>query len=289
MPEQKANSLYLDLAQESPWVMGVLNITPDSISDGGRFICSDKAIEQAQKLRTEGACIIDIGGESTAPGRTFVPAEEEVLRISPVVKHLCKEGFFISIDTYKSVTARRCLELGARMINDVSALRADREMAAVLRDFDCYIVLMFSKETPSHPHATDAKPEYKNLIKHIGDFLEGQLDYALSQGISPKRIILDPGMGRFISSDHSRSWEVIEKLTQLTERFADYPFLIAPSRKGFLLTIPGLVDSVSQLVALFAIERGAQIIRTHNAAMAKAFLRTAEQCRKAPWTNKNPT
>ncbi len=251
--------------------MGILNLTPDSFSDGGQFASPAEALSKADGLLAEGAATIDIGGESTAPRATPITAAEELWRIEEVVKALAPRAF-VSVDTYKSAVARRCLEHGARMINDTSALRADPEMAAVVRDFDAYVVLMHSKNDGPLPHATLVPKLYHDLVSQIAEFLKSRIDVALDAGIAMERIIIDPGMGAFISTDPEDSWKVLANLDRLRDCGVTAPILIGTSRKGFLGGALEERDPLSQLSALGAVLKGASIIRTHNVAMARSFL-----------------
>lgn len=249
-------------------LMGILNITPDSFSDGGRYLNPEHALNQAEQLNLEGADIIDIGGESTRPGS--IPSEQELSRIKPVVEILAQKNF-ISIDTFRSETAETCLKLGAKMINDVSALRYSPTMAEIIRAHDCEVVLMYSKQAGQLPHATKDQKEYSDVITEIKDFLSNRIDYALSKGIKQSKIILDPGMGTFISPNPSYSWEVLTRFNEICQHFRDFRILIGTSRKGFLQSSAENLDANSQLTALFAKTKGAKIIRTHQVGMMSEF------------------
>ncbi|MCB0323759.1 MAG: dihydropteroate synthase [Bdellovibrionales bacterium] len=262
-----------------PLLMGIVNTTPDSFSDGGDCLTPTMAIARARELVAGGAHIVDIGGESTGPGSTTVPASIEWQRIEPAIAALTPETF-ISVDTYRASTANKALARGARMINDVSAMRADPEMASVVKDHDAYVVLMFSKETASHPHATRAAPSYSDVIAAIGDFLARRIDFSLAQGISTDRIVLDPGMGAFLSGDPEPSWTVLEQLSRLRERFSDFPLLVGTSRKSFLGGSVHERDPLSQLTGLIAALHGAAILRTHRVGMLQQFL--------SAWSRTNP-
>ncbi len=255
---------------QPPWITGILNVTPDSFSDGGLYEGVDAANRRARELIGEGAVIVDIVGESTRPGAKPVHGEEEWKRIGAVVSAAAKEAF-VSVDTYRAKTAERSLAAGAKMINDVSALRADPDMAAVLRNSGAYVVLMFSKEDGTHPHATDSVRDFKDVIIEIAEFLEERVDYALKHGISASKIVLDPGMGRFVSHDPKYSWEVLERLHELREKFAEFPLMLGTSRKGFLGGELTERDPLSQLTSIMAYERGADFIRTHNVKLAREF------------------
>lgn len=265
-----SESLASELCSGPPWLMGVVNATPDSFSDGGRAFAPEDALSLALDLKRSGAHIIDVGGESTAPGARPVSTEEELSRIREVIAALCPQ-VFVSVDTYKSEVAEFCLCRGARMINDVSGLRADSKMSAVIRQHNAFVVIMHSKESAEHPGASDTAKDYSDVISETADFLEERAAYALAQGISRERIILDPGMGRFLSHDPRYSWEILRRFSELTARLP-FPVLIGASRKGFLGGSVEQRDPLSQLVSLAASLKGAQILRTHNIAMMRQFL-----------------
>lgn len=255
--------------------MGVLNVTPDSFSDGGDFYQAADAIAQGQMLAAEGAAIIDIGGEATGPGSVPCSADKEWQRIAPVVEALSK-NCQISVDTYKASVAARALRSGARMINDISALRYDSEMAAVVRDFDAAVVLMFSKEAGSSPSVSEKEGVYTDVIVEISKFFGERIAYAMANGIAAERIVLDPGLGRYVSADAKYSWEILRRLSELRREFAQFQFLIGASRKGFLGGLLADRDPVSQLVGVHAAECGVDIIRTHNVRMALSFSKVWE-------------
>jgi dihydropteroate synthase len=256
-----------------PWIMGVVNVTPDSFTDGGRFLAAGAAVAQGRALLADGAHLLDIGGESTAPGSTPLAAAAELARIAPVVKALAPEAV-LSIDTYHAATAEACLALGARVVNDVSALRADPAMAGTVRDHGAVLVMMYAKDGPL-PHATDVPRPYRDVVAEIGDFLARRVDHAVGQGIAADRLVLDPGWGRFVSLDPSDSFRVLEQLGRLVERFAPIPLLVGTSRKGFLGVPMADRDPVSQLSSLEAVRRGALYVRTHNARMMRQFVELA--------------
>ncbi|HMR31312.1 MAG TPA: dihydropteroate synthase [Geminicoccaceae bacterium] len=274
-------STALDLLPPSaPWIMGVLNVTPDSFSDGGRYAAVDAAVVQARTMLAEGACCLDIGGEATSPGTAPLDAAEELARIEPIVARLAGEAV-LSIDTYHASTAARCLELGARIVNDVSALRADPAMADVVREHAAVLVMMHAKDGPL-PHASDRPRYYGDVVREIGDFLQERVDHALARGIRPERLVLDPGWGRFVSLDPAHSFELLRRFDELAERFHPIPLLVGTSRKGFLGVPMADRDPVSQLTALAAIGRGARFVRTHAPRMMCQFLDTAGKAGLTP-------
>ncbi len=256
--------------------MGVLNVTPDSFSDGGRFTGPEAAVVAGRAMLTDGAHLLDIGGESTAPGRRPITAEEELARIEPVVRALAPEAF-LSIDTYHARTAARCLELGARMINDTSALRADPDLAAVVREHGAFLVLMHAKDGPL-PHVTPAERHYTDVVREVGDFLEERVAFALARGIPAERLVLDPGWSAFLSHDPEDTFRLLRGLDRLVARFRPIPILVAISRKGVLRVPLSERDPVSQLVALFAVSKGALYVRTHAPRMMAQFVEAARRC-----------
>jgi dihydropteroate synthase len=253
-------------------IMGVVNVTPDSFSDGGKFLDCDTAVAQGVKLAAEGADIIDIGGESTRPFSDPVPIEEEVRRVVPVIEKLSERiSMPISIDTTKAAVARRAIEAGASIINDVAALRFDPELAAVAVEFSTPVILMHML---GDPKSMQQSPRYDNLIQEIRDFLADAAKRAVNLGISPDKIILDPGIGFGKTVGHNLL--LINHLQAFTS--LDSPILIGASRKSFIRRIlknsqdkdiqPDLplVESGSQAAAAAAILNGAHILRVHDVA-----------------------
>lgn len=258
------------LRLKSPVLVGILNVTPDSFSDGGLYLRQADALAHASALIQAGAHMIDLGAESTAPGSKDIGPQEEFQRLKDIVPALSQQTL-LSIDTFRASTARACLELGACCINDVSALRFDADLRAVVKDYRAAVVLMYSKEAPDHPHATDNPRNYEDVVQEICNFLDQRVNYALSGGIAQQKIILDPGMGRFISHDAKYSWQVLAQLERMKEAFPSFPILISTSRKGFLGGALNERDPLSALTALGAYLKGASLIRTHNVGLAKDF------------------
>jgi len=253
-------------------IMGVVNVTPDSFSDGGRFYDSAAAVAQGEKLAAEGAAIIDIGGESTRPFSDPVPAAEEIRRVVPVIEKLSQRvSVPISVDTAKAEVARRALEAGASIINDVTALRYDPELAAVAVAFDTPVILMHML---GEPKSMQVQPRYDDLIGEIHGFLADAVERARGQGISPSKIIVDPGIGFGKTVAHNLL--LIKHLQAFTA--LDAPILIGASRKSFIRKIlkdahgddirPDLpvVETGSQAAAAAAILNGAHIVRVHDVA-----------------------
>jgi dihydropteroate synthase len=265
------------LGPEAPWVMAVVNVTPDSFTDGGRYLDTPAAVAHARRLVADGADLLDVGGESTAPGSRPITSEEELARIEPVVRALAREAL-LSVDTYHAATALRCLELGARVVNDVSALRADPEMAAVVRDLGAVLVMMHAKDGPL-PHATDRPVRYDDVVHDVGDWLARRVEAALRAGIDQDQIVVDPGWGKFLSLEPAHSWEMLARFDELVARLAPIPVLVGISRKGFFGLPLAERDPVSQLTSLVAAQKGAALIRTHDARMAAQFLDAARRMR----------
>ncbi len=241
--------------------MGILNVTPDSFSDGGKFNTIEKAVKRAKQIESEGADMIDIGGESTGPNSQNISLEEELKRVIPVIKRIRQISKLpISIDTYKSEVAAQALENGANLINDVTALRGDKNMAKIVSKYNCPIILMYSKDKT--PRTTKETIEYKDILKTIKIFLKNRIKYAEKQGIKKSQIIIDPGMGAFISGIPKYSFEIIAKLKELKE--LGLPILIGISRKSFLGGRIETRDNKSSTLSAIAYLNGADIIRTHN-------------------------
>ena len=253
-----------------PLIMGVVNITPDSFSDGGRFFHRDDALAQSRALAAAGADILDIGGESTRPFAEPVPLEEELRRVIPVIETLAGEvNLPISIDTYKAPIARAALEAGASLINDISALRFDPDMAPLAAEKQVPVVLMHMRGTPRD---MQIEPHYVDLLGEIKAFFQERLDFAVSQGLDRGLLVLDPGIG------FGKTWRHNLEIINHLEVFLDLgcPLLVGPSRKAFIGQILGLpngeVRDIGTLAALgVAVLRGARMVRTHNAAYARQF------------------
>jgi len=254
-----------------PLIMGVVNVTPDSFADGGRFFHHDDAIAQARALVAAGAHILDIGGESTRPLADPVPLEEELRRVLPVIEAMVAETSVpISIDTYKAEVARLALEAGAAIINDISALRFDPQMAPLAAAHRVPLVLMHMQGTPRD---MQRQPHYDDLLGEIKAFFRERLEFAASQGIPREHIVLDPGIG------FGKTWQHNLEILNNLEVFLDLgcPLLVGPSRKAFIghiLDLPaGEERDIGTLAALaVAVLRGARLVRTHNVAYARQFL-----------------
>jgi dihydropteroate synthase len=241
--------------------MGVLNITPDSFSDGGRFLRPADAIAHARRLVSEGAAIVDVGAESTRPGAAPVSADDELVRISPVLEEI--SGISFSIDTSKAAVARRALELGAEMVNDVTALRSDPELASVVAEYDAYLCLMHMQ---GEPRTKQIAPRYDDVVAEVTTFLEERLEFAIEQGVREELVCLDPGIGFGKTPD--QNLELIRRLDKLVA--IGRPIVVGFSRKstlGKVLGDPGAKQgtvSASVGAAVAAFERGAWVLRVHD-------------------------
>ena len=251
-------------------IMGVLNVTPDSFSDGGSYTSVEKALEQADKMITEGAKIIDVGGESTRPGYTFVEAADEINRVVPVIKAL-KEKFdvLVSIDTYKTETARAALEAGADILNDVWAGLYDGEMLALAAEKNVPIILMHNQK----------EEKYDNITKEICDFLAERAQAALDAGIAKENIWIDPGFG--FAKNEAQNIELLQGLDAVCQ--LGYPVLFGISRKrtvDYLLgggTAALERDMGTAALSAWAIAKGCQIVRVHNVDLNRDIVKVISQ------------
>jgi dihydropteroate synthase len=244
-----------------PSVMGVVNVTPDSFFDGGVNFAPDDGVASARRMLEDGAAIVDVGGESTRPGSEGVSLEEELRRVVPVLEGL--QGLPVSIDTAKAEVARRALELGAELVNDVTALRGDPELAGVVAEYGAYVCLMHMQ---GEPRTMQADPRYDDVVAEVARFLEERLAFAVAQGIREELICLDPGIGFGKTVEHN--FELVRRLDELTE--LGRPIVVGISRKRALGRIMGDPDATtgttaaSVAAAVAAYERGATIIRAHD-------------------------
>jgi len=252
----------IDVRFPRPSVMGVVNVTPDSFSDGGENLRADDAIASARRMHAEGAAIVDVGGESTRPGSAGVTLEEELRRVVPVFEQL--EGAVpVSIDTAKAEVARRAIELGAELVNDVTALRGDPELAGVVAESGAYLCLMHMQ---GEPRTMQVSPTYDDVASEVAAFLEERLRFAVDAGIPEERICLDPGIG--FGKTVEQNFELVARLDVLLE--LGRPVLIGFSRKSSLGRLLGDAEarigplSASIAAAVAAYDRGATILRVHD-------------------------
>jgi len=251
-------------------IMGIINTTPDSFSDGGKYNSTSEAIDFAYELLREGADIIDIGGESSRPGADPISAEEEIKRISPLLSELVKNTeSTVSIDTYKSSTANYALNNGACLVNDISGLSFDKEMVDIVIRHNASIVIMHMKGTPK---TMQKNPNYDNVIDEICDFLTNQVDFAINKGVSSDKIIIDPGIG--FGKTLNDNYEIIAKLSQICD--LGHPVLVGPSRKSFIgTTLDEPVEKRlegSVTAAAMCYHSGAKILRVHDVKETKKSL-----------------
>ncbi|MER7608980.1 dihydropteroate synthase [Nocardioides sp. NPDC127503] len=263
-------------------VMGIINVTPDSFSDGGRFLDVDAAVRRGLELMRDGADLLDIGGESTRPGAQRVSAAEEIARVIPVVEALAREGLPVSVDTMRASVARRAVEAGAVIVNDVSGGLADPRMLPFLAEADVTCVLMHWR---AHSTRMDDFCYYDSVVDDVCAELRGRVESALDAGVRPERIILDPGLG--FAKNSAQSWDLLSALPRL--QGLGFPVLVGASRKRFLAEAatygrrdPDVAadrDEASDAVAAVAAVGGAWGVRVHSVSGAAAASRVAARLR----------
>ena len=260
-------------------LMGILNVTPDSFSDGGLYVDVSTAVQHAIRMVEEGADLIDIGAESTRPSATPVDEAEELRRLLPVVREVCRRVTVpVSIDTTKATVAERALDLGATLINDVSALRSDPGMPAVVARSGAGIVLMHMRGTPQ---TMQQAPAYDDVVSEIRAFLRERVQFACEAGIETDRILLDPGIGFGKNLGHNVT--LLAHLDAFTS--LERPLLVGVSRKAFLGTLSGqnvehrMTATAAAVTA--AVLGGARMVRVHEVAAMRAVVRVAEAVRNA--------
>ncbi len=258
-----------------PYLMGIINVTPDSFSDGGRFIDVDDAVEYGLKMADEGADFIDVGGESSRPGAEGVPLEEEIKRVIPIIEDLSgKVDIPISIDTVKAKVAEKALEAGAQIINDITAMRHDEDMAKVVASAGATVILMHMK---GEPRSMQDDPHYDDMMGEISHFLKERVEVAVAAGVSRDRILIDPGIGF-----GKRLEDNLEILGRLREFTNIAPVLIGPSRKSFIgkiLDVPvdKRIFGTAASVAV-ATMNGADVIRVHDVKEMIEVAEIASRC-----------
>ena len=264
--------------------MGVVNVTPDSFSDGGRYLDARSAIAHGEQLAAEGAAILDVGGESTRPGADPVPADEELRRVLPVVAGLAGTAR-VSIDTSKAAVAAAALDAGADYVNDVTAFRGDPELAALVADrgVDCCVMHMLRT-----PRTMQQDPRYDDVVSDVKAFLEERLAYAVGQGIAEERVMLDPGIGFGKTVEHNL--ELIARLDELVA--IGRPLVFGVSRKSFLGKLTGReVDDRAVATAaanVLALERGATVFRVHDVPETLDALTVAAATLAGRWPVTSP-
>jgi dihydropteroate synthase len=261
MPSMHSDSEFSVATTRFPRLMGVVNVTPDSFSDGGLFLDPGRAIERGRKLIEEGADVLDVGGESTRPGAAAVSEEDELARVAPVIEGLAGAGTPISIDTSKLTVAEAALGAGASMVNDVTALRAEPEIAALCADRDAELVLMHMQGSP---RTMQEHPIYDDVVDDVKAFLAERMELARREGMPEERIWLDPGIGFGKTVEHNL--ELLHRLRELTE--LGRPLLVGTSRKSFIgkLTGANVDQRLGGTIAscAIAVANGAQMLRVHD-------------------------
>lgn len=275
-------------------LMGVLNVTPDSFSDGGRYLHAQDAVAHGLELVQEGAAIVDVGGESTRPGAEPVASDEQLRRVLPVIDELaCRlPGAGISIDTSSAAVAAAALAAGAQMLNDVTALRGDPEMAAVVADAgaECCLMHMLGQ-----PRTMQRQARYGDVVAEVKAFLEERMSWAISQGIAEERLLLDPGIGFGKTAAHNL--ELLRRLAELAQ--LGRPIVIGTSRKSFLGRVAADAAGREQPVEVaqrlpgtiatnvLAFERGASVFRVHDVAPVRDALALTAATLGRPWTTRS--
>lgn len=259
---------------KTPKLMGIVNVTPDSFSDGGSWLAKEAAVEHALELVEQGADILDIGGESTRPGAEPVPIDEELRRVIPVIEALSQQTQVpISIDTMKAQVAKESIQAGAVIVNDVTACTFDAEMPVVVADSDCGVIIMHMLGTPQ---TMQNEPTYEDCVGEIHQYLNTRADTLVEMGVGEERIMYDPGIGFGKTADHNL--ELLSSISQLRER---RPVLIGHSRKRFLAKVIGrpveerLAGTIGVSVALA--QQGADILRVHDVAAVRDAITAFER------------
>lgn len=264
-----------------PVVFGILNVTPDSFSDGGEFFDAQTAAARALAMLDEGADVLDVGGESTRPGADPVSPEEESCRVVPVVRGIteARPDAVVSVDTYRADTAEAALGAGALIVNDVTALRGDPRMVSVVADAGCPVVLMHML---GEPKTMQKAPRYDDVVGEVREFLAGRAEHAINAGVGPENIVLDPGIGFGKTLEHNLA--LLKHLDALVD--LGYPVLVGASRKRFLGEITGTEAADERLAAtvattVLAHERGATLFRVHDVRANRDALAVADAVSRA--------
>jgi len=263
---------------ERTLIMGVLNVTPDSFSEGGKYVKPDLAVKRGIRMVEEGADIIDVGGESTRPGSTSISLKEEIERVLPVVKGLLKEiDVPVSIDTYKSDVAEICLKEGVHIVNDISGLRFDDRMVDVVIKYDVPVIIMHIKGTPKD---MQINPHYDNFLEELKTYFKNRIEFAVSRGVSREKIIIDPGIG--FGKRLQDNFSILQNIRFFKE--LGYPVLIGASRKSFIgKTINEDINNRlegSLASASIACYNGVNIVRVHDVKETKRALKIVESIKK---------
>jgi dihydropteroate synthase len=274
----KWRNIDFDFSQKT-YIMGILNVTPDSFSDGGHFFNKDRAVEQAFRMIEDGADIIDVGGESTRPGAAEVSVKEEIKRVVPIIKAITKQASVpVSIDTFKSSVAEAAVSAGASMINDISGLRFDPKMPDLAAKIKVPVVIMHIQGTPKN---MQRNPSYKALIPEIMDYLREGISITRRSGISDEKIIIDPGIG--FGKTVAHNLEIINRLNEFAG--LEKPILLGHSRKSFIGNILDNAPAADRLegtaaAAAIGIFNGANIIRVHDIKEMARVARIADEIKR---------
>ncbi|MER6944407.1 dihydropteroate synthase [Nonomuraea sp. NPDC000554] len=270
--------------EERCLVMGVVNVTPDSFSDGGLWFDEAAAISHGLELVADGADLVDVGGESTRPGAARVSLDEELARVVPVIRALSREGVSVSVDTMRAEVAKAAVEAGAKLVNDVSGGLADPEMPRVVAATGVPYVVMHWR---GHSHDMDSRAVYADVVTEVGEELAKRVDLVLAEGVSEEQIVLDPGLGFAKNAEHN--WALLAGLSRLTE--LGYPLLVGASRKRFLgrlLADPdgtprpfGHSDDATTAVTALAAHQGAWCVRVHQVRPNADAVRVAAAWKRA--------
>jgi dihydropteroate synthase len=259
-----------------PRIMGILNVTPDSFSDGGEWFDFDEAVAHGRTLVAEGADILDVGGESTRPGAAPVALDEELRRVVPVIRVLREVGAQLSVDTMKLTVAEAAVEAGATFVNDVTAFRHEPELAGFVADRGCDCCLMHML---GEPRTMQDDPRYDDVVDDVRAFLEERAEFAVGEGVREERIMVDPGIGFGKTLDHNL--ELLRRLDEIVAIVAvGFPVVVGTSRKSFLGRLTGREDPHDRIAAtvattVLALERGAAVFRVHDVAPTKDALTVA--------------
>jgi dihydropteroate synthase len=265
-----------------PVVVGILNVTPDSFSDGGEFLDPEAAAGHAVSLLDEGAGIIDVGGESTRHGSDPVSQKEEVRRVVPVIERIiaARPEAVISVDTYRSVTAAAALDAGASIVNDVTALRGDPRMIPVVAEAGCPVILMHMQ---GEPKTMQREPRYTDVVREVRDFLRSRAEYAAGSGVPAENIIVDPGIGFGKNLDHNLA--LLRDLEAIVD--LGFPVLVGASRKRFIGSVTGVREAAARVfgtlaTTVLAYEKGATLFRVHDVRANSEALAVAEAVLRIP-------
>lgn len=257
-------------------VWGILNVTSDSFSDGGQFLEVESAVSQARKMVSEGASVIDVGGESTRPGAVRVSPKEELNRVLPVISKLAAEGITVSVDTMRSEVARQAINSGAKIVNDVSGGKADSQMFGVVAELGCKYVLMHWR---GHSDDMDSLANYENVVAEVKQELLSQVELAISAGVQREDLILDPGLGFAKLPTHN--WQLLRSVDELNQ--LGYSLLIGASRKRFLAeclpsgAAPSDRDIATAAVSAYVASKNVSAVRVHDVAGSVAAIEVAER------------